>query len=119
VTIDTETIVITRQSAAQMRQALQHYLTFSRAEIAASLPENLLADLPDQVGDAWIDAAGVVRLDGWILETRGGQLRLAYRVGLPGATTGSYQYVAHLEHQDGSWRVTSITYEKLFPAGRR
>src|SRR5262249_7777752 len=105
-------LVLTRRDAQQIKNALEHYLTSSKQEMAQTLPPNLLQALPERVGEAWIDEAGSVRLTPWLLEGHGDALVLTYRPVAP-STGGSYQYVAQLEHTAGRWQVVSITFEKL------
>jgi hypothetical protein len=106
-------IALTLADARQMQAGLQNYLNSSKARLQENLPANLVEGLPKQVGEAWIDADGNVRMGVWLLEARE-ELVLTYRVNPTEGQVG-YQYVAHLNHGDQKWAVSSITYVKLLP----
>lgn len=102
-------LVITLTDAGHMRDALQSYLTNAKEEIARNVPRDLLGELENSVGDAWIDPSGHVRMGMWLLETKKGAPMLTFRPLPP----GSYQYVARLEHKGSDWKVTSITFNPI------
>jgi hypothetical protein len=114
VRLDGRDLVLTLHDAQEIRRALENYLSSSRQEIERTLPQNLLEALPKQVGDAWIDQAGSVRMAPWLLGVSGNTLVLTHRPAPP-TTRISYQYVAHLDHTEGRWKVTSITFAKIYP----
>ena len=109
-------LVVTLAMAKQIQRALQAYLTGSREEMANNLPAPLLENLPQDVGEAFIDSSGQVRMGLWQLEARGNELVSTYREAPP--TPGiNIQYIAHLERAKtaGQWKVASVTYTKIYP----
>jgi hypothetical protein len=111
--LDGGQLIITLEDAQEIKRALEAYLTFSRREIEQTLPRNLIDALPKATGDAWIDEDGSVHIGAWLLESRGGKLALTYRPSPPTSSIG-YRYEAHLEQVEGQWKVSSITFAKLY-----
>jgi hypothetical protein len=114
VTLERGDIVITSQDVQEIKRALDDYLKNSRQEIAKNVPENLFPQVPEKTSLAQIDEDGVVRIGSWLLEARGDDLVLTYRA-VPPTTTFGYQFVAGLERPNQQWKVTSISFEKLYP----
>ncbi|HEU0177658.1 MAG TPA: hypothetical protein VFV58_25630 [Blastocatellia bacterium] len=114
VELESGEIVITSQDVEEIRRALDDYLKNSRQEIAKSVPENLLHQVPDKASQAWIDEDGVVRIDSWVLQASGDDLVLSYRI-VPPTTKFGYGFRAGLERLNQQWKVTSVSFEKYYP----
>jgi hypothetical protein len=115
VKLESGEIVITSQDVEEIRRALDDYLKNSRQEIAKKVPENLLHQIPAGASEAWINDRGVVRVDTWLLEASGDDLSLSYRV-VPPTTKFGYGFRARLERPNQQWKVTSVSFEKYYPA---
>ncbi len=110
-------LTLTVEDAKQIEKALRTYLDRHGEDIKKILPPNLKEALPDDVGNAWIDPSGNIRIGPWLLEARSEELVLTYRA-MPPTDQFGYQYVAHLCYDHHHWSVSSITYEKLLPRQR-
>jgi hypothetical protein len=119
VTLGRGALVITSRDAHEIKRALDHFLRDARHEIEKSVPVNLVPQVPERAWLAWIDENGTVRIDSWLLEPRGDELALTYRVGTPTATTFGYRFVAGLARRNRQWTVTSVGFEKLYPGRGR
>lgn len=94
-------MVLTRGDAAEMREALLAYLQ-------AAPPFEGRDDLlrRTQAVPGWIDPDGRIRIGGWLLDTRGGRLVLAYRE--PSNAPRLRVFVAPLIRTEHGWAVTEL-----------
>lgn len=117
ITLESGEIVITSKDVEEISRALDDYLKNSREDIAKRVPQNFLHQVPENAWEGFIDEDGAVRIGRWVLQASGDDLVLTYRVVTPTTTVG-YRFVAHLERLNQQWKVTSVSFEKLFPLRR-
>jgi hypothetical protein len=98
------TLTITLDDAKAMEAALVSYLAAADTKEIEDRDELLQWT---RGGPSWIDENGIVRISEWLLEVRGQDLVLTYRMQGMEDAPAIKGYAARLAHED-SWRVVSV-----------
>jgi hypothetical protein len=103
--VGVDEVTVTRDDLRALRQALVERLRESELDGR----EDLI--VRTEAAPAWIDVDGVPRIGGWVMQARGAELVLAYR--LPASATAATGFVAKLRRDADAWTIDDILPEKI------